>query len=478
MYDFDQDAFTAWLTARGMKSDGNVLVMYDNKAMKSTSLKSAIRNKRRIYMPINIGVASGTSGRLKNEDITECLNWQIDFEYPQDPDKAIEVGRLFLQKLIQRKWTEEGQDMQHSGAGCRIILGTAPIFTREKGQQQKVSDAWKRIIVGEGSEINRLFQQCCKHVGIEMKIDFCPISQPAAPDGVWRYTNPKKQDAAFLKDGFLRTRIVGDGKRHESKRLRAAILNALEHPIKNDQYWEEEQYELDEEVTFESNIEADIVVKHATNYVAKYNLLYKTGARDRTKAFCTLVNAMAKHHTKEVALKCATLLNDVVESPYDSKQAIKVAQTILSKFNIVTPNSKDKEMIIAPERKTPIVAMTFQEKDALALWSTSRIKQQKGSKVAIRDVYAKYVKWNQSIGGTPVSQRQFTRFLEEKGIIAKTARVEGYTSTQRCFVDIVVIQEMKHQQNETDEQEHYEVIDFTQKFEKKRNTIILSTKTT
>src|SRR5690349_20052038 len=87
MYVFDEVAFSAWMKARGMKFDGNVLVMYDNKAMKLTTLKSALRNKRRIYMPINIGNSSGKSGRLKNEDVEVCLNWQIDFECPEDPPK-------------------------------------------------------------------------------------------------------------------------------------------------------------------------------------------------------------------------------------------------------------------------------------------------------------------------------------------------------------------------------------------------------
>ncbi len=158
-----------------------------------------------IWVQVNIPrtstkTAKGHPKKAYNKNIERLANVTLDFEYPQEPAKALRIGLALAHYLEAQGLAEPGLPVENSGGGCHIVLPLPPIDITEATATQW-NDA-VRVVVKKYIEPE--FRRMAADEHIKMDLAGYDISRILSAPGTWRPTNPKKPDCDELKQGFLR----------------------------------------------------------------------------------------------------------------------------------------------------------------------------------------------------------------------------------------------------------------------------------
>lgn len=139
--------------------------------------------------------------KATNQDIAIIRNVTLDFEYPPEPQKAHAVARKLVGYLARIGLCEPDHPIENSGAGAHIGLTIQPIECATPEISTLLNGAVARVVK---RFIQPEFDRLCEEAGIEMDLEAYDIGRILSFPGTWRPTNPDKDDAEFLKAGYLR----------------------------------------------------------------------------------------------------------------------------------------------------------------------------------------------------------------------------------------------------------------------------------
>jgi hypothetical protein len=166
----------------------------------------------------------------KNTAITVLRNVSLDWEFPQQPRRALDLGLDLADALGEAGLALPGQPVDDSGAGPHLILPITPVVTADHGGGALVNDAVERLVK---AHILPLFLKLAQRHGLDGQVELgaYDISRVISLAGCWRPGHNKPDDAPFLHDGYLRRWLPPyvDGRypvRRESARLSALIVEA------------------------------------------------------------------------------------------------------------------------------------------------------------------------------------------------------------------------------------------------------------
>jgi len=138
--------------------------------------------------------------KATNRDIQFIRNVTLDFEYPKAPHTAHAVAHRLVHYLASIGLCKPDHPIEDTGGGVHIGL---PIVQIESTPE--ISTLWNGAVARVvKSLILPEFNRLCQGAGIVMDLEGYDISRILSFPGTWRPTNPDKEDAGFLKDGYLR----------------------------------------------------------------------------------------------------------------------------------------------------------------------------------------------------------------------------------------------------------------------------------
>jgi hypothetical protein len=138
--------------------------------------------------------------KARNDEIQFIRNIPLDFEYPPAPEKAHAVARKLIVYLTSIGLCKPDHPIEDTGAGVHISL---PIVTIETTPE--TATIWNLTVAHVvKTHILPEFDRLCQEAGTPMDLEAFDISRILSLPGTWRPTNPDKDDAPFLKKGYLR----------------------------------------------------------------------------------------------------------------------------------------------------------------------------------------------------------------------------------------------------------------------------------
>jgi putative DNA primase/helicase len=248
----------------------------------------------------------GYPKKAENSDIQKLANVPLDFEYPQEPAKALRIGTALAHYLEQQGLAEPGLPVENSGGGAHIVLPLPPIeITADTAERWNEA---VRVVVK--SHIEPEFLRMVKQEQIEMDLCGFDISRVLSAPGTWRPTNPKKPDCPQLQQGFLRCWLppYTDGVypvRKESAKLAELIREAFatvkeSHQRKGSQ----------------------IPSQWLANYAAKHQ------NTDRSALFQSLVNATNLRFGEPMVWQLKEDINQLSGGKYDGRLDAEITRSL------------------------------------------------------------------------------------------------------------------------------------------------------
>lgn len=412
-------------------------------------LATALKNHRIIYEPLCSGTSTGKKGRMKKVDARTVNAIQLDGEYPPDPVLCYALWYDVYDVLLKHNAIEVGQSIQF-GAGGKMVIPVL-LFASNDEESVALHDAWNFAFYSKilPDWLQPVLNKS-KLAG-KMKFDFCTLTQPCAADWTWRPTNPTKNDAPMLKEGTIRRTELGDGKRHHTGVLDAIILEAKNHPPKStkgrmkerEEIFNDQPVDLLEEVYQQVRInDANQLLKHAKNYIHKYEIMNTSGDH-----LSSLVNAMlSRNYAVETVVLCAPEINEMLGRPHKTDAfataAVQKAVNNYKPYKKVYPKRDSIEEDVSVGRN---IRANEEENLILSDWIDQSLRFFEGSKLPKRPVYETYASYCQNIGVIPVGPNTFFRMMKAKGFDKEgTTYIHGKNTV--CYFDIAFrIQEVKRE---------------------------------
>lgn len=185
-----------------------------------------------VWVQVNIphkdaAMYKGYPKKASNEDIQRYQNLTLDYEYPQEPQRAHRVSIALLAFLIKQGLAEPGAAGEDTGGGGHIVLPLPAIeVTRETAKQWNEA---VRFVVKQ--HIQPEFARLVAQEHLEIDLEGYDLSRVLSLPGTWRPTNSEKPDCEQLQAGYLRRWLppYTDGRypeRKESAHLKALIEEA------------------------------------------------------------------------------------------------------------------------------------------------------------------------------------------------------------------------------------------------------------
>lgn len=433
-YIYDEESFFTWVEKRGLpESKKQTVITLTLRGTKEKALTEALRLRQKILLHINLGDIRLGKTRLETRDIRIIINLLLDFEYPQNPRKCLEIGREFLAELIRMGFACEGQDIDISGGGCHIILGIPPIYCENGDQAEEFNAAWLRILE---NEIEPIFNRICRNHNVVMKLDHCGIAQLVAPTGTIRYSNDKKPDCEDLKPFVLRKNDGGDGKRHESAMLQAKLLDYKNNPPKTTKQFKKEAFRLSEDILLDSEYQR--YYSNGLRWYEKNNIrekvFEKLGRYSTSDEFCKVLGHFrAAYNLADVAIKAAIAARDIVGSDFTDDQAVEQAHLLFSRTTFHDYHFNPyHEVIQKPDQRKYSVSVDSEKSDEISQWISMYLRVSDGSIIPSRAVYDAYL-----MNSDFISDRLFFRVMKANGFETKTMRYGGEPT--KCYVGIAFV---------------------------------------
>ena len=190
----------------------------------------AARHNLPAWVQVNEPTAGYPLKKAANADIAVVRTITLDAEYTPEPHRAHAIGLDLAHGLEQAGLVAPGLAVEDSGAGFHLVLPIAPIRTADYGGGDIINAAVALVVA---TDIKPLFLQAAERLGLasHIKLDAFDISRIFSVPGMWRPGGLKPDEAAYLRDGYIRRWLppyTADNppKRRESHELARRIVAA------------------------------------------------------------------------------------------------------------------------------------------------------------------------------------------------------------------------------------------------------------
>lgn len=217
------------------KSYNRIFTLNGNGVPHAIDQSTAISSKHYAWVQINLTDPSFPIEKPSNADIAIVQNVSLDFELPDNPAAAHAVAEEFGAWLSVVFFAGQNVSLpvEDSGAGSHIVIPIQQLNTRIYGGGDVVNTAVKLTVE---KYMRDQFYQICQDHNVQMSLGAYDISRLLSVPGTWRPPSPRKPDAQFLLNGYIRRYMSPydsiDPIRVESSFLRDLIIQETDEAIK------------------------------------------------------------------------------------------------------------------------------------------------------------------------------------------------------------------------------------------------------
>ncbi len=252
---FDPPLYHAALAYYSLPMDTRrVFVKVDARTLACGTAADAARRNLPAWVQVNEPAAGFPLRKAANADIAVVRTITLDAEYAPEPHRAHAIGLELAQDLEQAGLVAPGLAVEDSGAGCHLVLPIPPIRTADHGGGDSVNAAVALVVA---TDIKPRFAQAAERHGLagQIKLEAFDISRLFSVPGMWRPGGLKPDEAAYLRDGYVRRWLPpytaeNPPRRRESHELARRIIAATrlvqtENKAQDEPTWRQAPVPLD-----------------------------------------------------------------------------------------------------------------------------------------------------------------------------------------------------------------------------------------
>jgi len=201
---FDPALYHAALAYYSLPADTRrVFVKVDARTLACGTAADAARRNLAAWVQVNEPAAGYPLKKAANQDIAVVGTITLDAEYASEPHRAHAVGLDLAHDMEEAGLAAPGLAVEDSGAGFHIVLPITPIRTADYGGGDSVNAAVALVVA---TDIKPRFAQAAERHGLgsHIKLDAFDISRIFSVPGMWRPGGLKPDEAAYLRDGYVR----------------------------------------------------------------------------------------------------------------------------------------------------------------------------------------------------------------------------------------------------------------------------------
>ncbi len=199
-----REQFDRALTYYGLPLDWPRIFMPNgNGALYLLDADAATSKQCYAWVQLNLTNKQFPLKKPENKDIEIVNVVSFDFELPNNPALAHEVGDEFARWFSSIFYAGQGIDLplEDTGAGIHLVIPIEPLNTLVYGGAEVVNTAIKMVVEGY---IRDDFRRICDDHGVQMSLGAYDISRLLSAPGTYRPPSATKPDANFLLHGYVR----------------------------------------------------------------------------------------------------------------------------------------------------------------------------------------------------------------------------------------------------------------------------------